>query len=238
MQKTLYILSDQYELIAESEISDDLKQMLEQDGLIIGFYKSGENLSFIQDPVNYIRESQKALIYANELLGLSLATACDEITNQSRENYSKSVIIIFIVILVTSVVVFIFAKMIVGKVIARIHLVRDASDRLSDGDLCVSLSDKSDDEVGELVRDIQKTAESLKGIIHEVKVTANVALDFGNEFNSTSAETAEATHQIRTNIESLNRQFNELEESVNNSMQKLKNMSDIALSLVNFSITP
>ena len=232
LQATLYILSDLYELIQEYEIEEDVKHALEEEGLIIGFYKTKESLSFIQEAMNSIRESQKSLVYANELLGLSLATACDELTNQSRDNYSRSVAIIFIVIIVASVVVFIFAKMIVGKVIARVHLVRDASDRLAEGDLCVSLSDNSNDEVGELVRDIQKTAESLKGIIHEVKDSAKAALDFGNEFNTTSVETAEVTNQIRTSIESLNRQFNELEESVDNSMKKLKNMSDIALSLV------
>ncbi|MDR0442895.1 MAG: methyl-accepting chemotaxis protein [Treponema sp.] len=93
---------------------------------------------------------------------------------------------------------------IIGKSIAR-PMVNIASTmhKIGDGDFTKRVNLKSNDEIGDLSRDINSTMEKLNGLIHSVKKEADILSDIGTDLAANMNETAAAVNQITANVQSI-----------------------------------
>ena len=114
----------------------------------------------------------------------------------------------------------------------RIKALQKVSKSLLEKDLTVQAKIKGKDEVEDLAKDLNITIQELEAVIQHAKEAAKEASESGDTIRNSATQTAAATHQIKTNIESLRRQFSNLDESVEDSIKKLMKMSDVAVTLV------
>ena len=235
IQPQFEALSTQYHTLAESpDITTEIKLFLKGEGLI----KSVDQLKGIRDTaaldnvIYNVSLTQKNIVYINESFDKTLSSFCDGLTEFCWRIYYQFLYLTVGIIVIAAITAFFTTKAATGKITKRIMTLRDASKKLSDKDFRVQLADKMKDEVGDLTRDLKETVETLDTILQEVKHGAETAVQFGKTYEGAATQTAAATHQIRTSIESLNREFELLETAVNSSMEKLMHMSDIALTLV------
>ena len=228
-------LSLQYKNLVTNETVDaSIKITVKAYGLLEGTkqLKGMRDTSALDNAIYSISTAQKNIVYINETFNKSLSQLCDGLTEFCWKMYYQFLYLTLAIIVVASITAFFITKGATGRITKRIKTLRDASQKLSDKDFRVRLLDKHRDEVGDLTRDITGTVEALDGILQEVKHGADIAVQFGKTYEGAATQTAAATHQIRMSIESLNRQFELLEAAVKSSMEKLMEMSDIALALV------
>lgn len=148
------------------------------------------------------------------------------------QQYKSFVSGFFIAMIASIVLVAFILRLVTGGITKRINLLKSLSFKLSQKDLRYSITDKSKDELGELVRDLSGTVSVLDGVFRDVKESASTVREFGGHVSEMTDATAAATTEIKANMESLRKQFAVLYQSVDVSMKKLENMSDVALSLV------
>jgi methyl-accepting chemotaxis protein len=194
--------------------------------------KGMRDTSALDNAIYNISSAQNNIIYINDSFNRLLTELCEGLTAFCWKIYYQFLVLTLAIIVVASVTAFFITKAATGKITKRIMTLRDASKKLLDKNFTVKLVDRTRDEVGDLTRDLCETVNGLDGILQDVKHGAAIAVQFGNTYEGAATQTAAATHQIRTSIESLNRQFELLEKAVKSSMEKLMEMSDIALALV------
>ena len=228
-------LSQQYKnLVTDQTVDASIKITVKAYGLLEGTrqLKGMRDTTALDNAIYYISNAQNNIIYINETFNKSLSQLCDGLTEFCWRIYYQFLYLTLAIIVVASVTAFFITKGATGRITKRIKTLRDASQQLSDKDFRVRLLDNHRDEVGDLTRDLTGTVEALDSILQEVNHGADIAVQFGKTYEGAATQTAAATHQIRMSIESLNRQFESLEAAVKSSMEKLMEMSDIALALV------
>ena len=228
-------LSKQYnEIVTNTNIDPAIKLTVKVNGLLEGVkqLKGMRDTSILDNAIYNISTTQKNIVYINDTFNKSLTELCVGLSSFCWEKYYQFLTVTLIIIVTSSITAFFITRAATGKITKRIMTLRDASKKLSDKNFTVKLSDKRKDEVGDLTRDLHETVSTLDSILQDVKHGAAIAVQFGNTYEGAATQTAAATHQIRTSIESLNRQFELLEKAVKSSMEKLMQMSDIALALV------
>ena len=228
-------LSKQYnEIITNNNIDPAIKLTVKVNGLLEGVkqLKGMRDTSVLDNAIYNISTTQKNIVYINDTFNKSLTELCEGLSSFCWEKYYQFLVVTLIIIVTSSITAFFLTRAATGKITKRIMTLRDASKKLSDKNFTVKLSDHRKDEVGDLTRDLHETVSTLDSILQDVKHGAAIAVQFGNTYEGAATQTAAATHQIRTSIESLNRQFELLEKAVKSSMEKLMQMSDIALALV------
>ncbi|MCR4939549.1 MAG: hypothetical protein K5930_05510 [Treponemataceae bacterium] len=235
IQPSFDALSEQYKAMVDSpDIESSIKLSVKTNGLIEGVKQlSGfKDTSKLENIIYNISTTQKNIVYINETFNKALSGLCKGLTEFCWKKYYQFLYLTLIIIGTSAITAFFITRAATGKITKRIMKLRDASKKLSEKDFVVELSDKKKDEVGDLTRELKGTVQALDSILQEVKRGAAIAVQFGNTYEGAATQTAAATHQIRTSIESLNRQFELLEAAVKSSMEKLMEMSDIALALV------
>ena len=228
-------LSKQYSsIVSDNTIDSAIKISVKVNGLLEGVkqLKGMRDTSALDTAIYNISAAQKNIVYINDSFNKSLTELCNGLNSFCWEKYYQFLVLTLIIIVTSSIVAFFLTRTATGKITKRIMMLRDASKKLSDKNFTIKLSDHRKDEVGDLTRDLHETVTTLDSILQEVKHGAAIAVQFGNTYEGAATQTAAATHQIRTSIESLNRQFELLEKAVKSSMEKLMQMSDIALALV------
>ena len=235
IQPSFDTLSAQYKTMTDSaDIDSSIKIAVKAYGLIEGVKQltGFKDTSTLSNIIYNISTTQKNIIYINESFNKSLTELCSGLTEFCWQKYYQFLVITLIIIVTSAITAFFITRAATGKITKRIMKLRDASKKLSEKDFNVELLDIRKDEVGDLTRDLKGTVQALDTILQEVKHGAAIAVQFGNTYEGAATQTAAATHQIRTSIESLNREFELLEAAVKSSMEKLMEMSDIALALV------
>lgn len=235
IQPSFNELSQQYSnLVNNSQIDATIKTTVKAYGLLEGVrqIKGMRDTAALDNAIYNISSAQNNITYINDSFNKSLTELCEGLAVFCWKMYYQFLLLTLLIIVVASITAFFITKAATGKITKRIMTLRDASKKLLDKNFAVKLVDRTRDEVGDLTRDLCETVTALDVILQDVKHGAAVAVQFGNTYEGAATQTAAATHQIRTSIESLNRQFELLEKAVKSSMEKLMEMSDIALALV------
>lgn len=174
--------------------------------------------------------------YLYGYVSTGLTEAFDDLTVRLDSLYSQQYRVFvtgfFVAMIVSIILVAVILRIVTGGITKRINLLKTLSFKLSQKDLRYQIDDRTKDELGELVRDLSGTVAVLDGVFHDVKESAATVKEFGGHVSEMTDATAAATEQIKSNMESLRRQFATLYQAVDISMKKLENMSDVALSLV------
>lgn len=228
-------LTQQYERLAAQQLSFNLKLYIETNGLEEGIYKAKEadldttNLEAIKTNIS---NSQGNIITVIQEYSSFLDGFSNNISEYTQNHYNNLIVTFYITVILSCIFIFLAAMVITRAITRRIKALQKVSKSLLEKDLTVQAKIKGKDEVEDLAKDLNITIQELEAVIQHAKEAAKEASESGDTIRNSATQTAAATHQIKTNIESLRKQFSNLDESVEDSIKKLMKMSDVAVTLV------
>ena len=228
-------LTQQYERLAAQQLNFNLKLYIETNGLEEGIYKAKEadldttNLEAIKTNIS---NSQGNIITVIQEYSSFLDGFSNNISEYTQNHYNNLIVTFYITVILSCIFIFLAAMVITRAITRRIKALQKVSKSLLQKDLTVQAKIKGKDEVEDLAKDLNITIQELEAVIQHAKEAAKEASESGDTIRNSATQTAAATHQIKTNIESLRRQFSNLDESVEDSIKKLMKMSDVAVTLV------
>ena len=228
-------LTQQYERLAAQQLNFNLKLYIETNGLEEGIYKAKEadldttNLEAIKTNIS---NSQGNIITVIQEYSSFLDGFSNNISEYTQNHYDSLIVTFYITVFISCILIFFAAMVITRAITRRIKALQKVSKSLLEKDLTVQAKIKGKDEVEDLAKDLNITIQELEAVIQHAKEAAKEASESGDTIRNSATQTAAATHQIKTNIESLRRQFSNLDESVEDSIKKLMKMSDVAVTLV------
>lgn len=228
-------LTQQYERLAAQQLNFNLKLYIETNGLEEGIYKAKEadldttNLEAIKTNIS---NSQGNIITVIQEYSSFLDGFSNNISEYTQNHYNNLIVTFYITVILSCIFIFLAAMVITRAITRRIKALQKVSKSLLQKDLTVQAKIKGKDEVEDLAKDLNITIQELEAVIQHAKEAAKEASESGDTIRNSATQTAAATHQIKTNIESLRKQFSNLDESVEDSIKKLMKMSDVAVTLV------
>src|SRR5574344_1745736 len=97
------------------------------------------------------------------------------------------------------------------RLVRRVIVTQKMASMMSDKDLTSRLKEEGHDEIADLMGNLNITVDIFNSFFKSVKESSDVAKTTGQSINSAAAETASATHEINSNVESLRKQFDVLD---------------------------
>lgn len=228
-------LTQQYDRLAAQKLADNLKLYVETNGLQEGLYLAqaqGFDTNNLEVITNNIATSQRNIITVIQEYSSFLDGFSTNVSNYAENRYNTLIRNVYILVIFASFLIFVGTLAMTRTIIKRIKNLQKVSRSLLQKDLTVQAEIKGKDEVAELANDINTTIKELESVIQQAKQASKDATNSGDTIKSSATQTAAATHEINSNIESLRKQFNKLDTSVENSIQNLMKMSDVAITLV------
>ncbi|GBU29238.1 hypothetical protein R84B8_02802 [Treponema sp. R8-4-B8] len=126
----------------------------------------------------------------------------ESLANMKVQRDTKTLFIIaFAVIALAAVTVFLIAKGITKPINMLVHTLKDISE--GEGNLTVTITIRSKDEIGSLALYFNKTLEKIKSLVKNVKKESDVLSEIGDTLASDMNETAAAVNEINANIQSI-----------------------------------
>ncbi|MBQ0167219.1 MAG: methyl-accepting chemotaxis protein [Treponema sp.] len=222
-----------------SPVSDNWNSLYDQAETLInglsGFpYAESEFDKSITADLSEITSEWAAFKAGSDVSELSrtFADLTQRLTASFDRLYRRFLFYFIATMAVSIVLMFAVTRSVMGNFTKRIKMLRELAARLSEKDLRHQIEDTSKDELGELTRDLSASVGVLDGVFGDVKESAETVSDFGGHVSEMTTVAAAATAQIKASMQSLRKQFATLYDTVDTSMKKLQNMSDVALALV------
>ena len=228
-------LTQQYERLEAQNLSSNLKLYVETNGLEEGIYRAkdvGIDTRVLEVIKINIANSQGNIITVIQEYSNFLENFSQNISNYAQDHYDSLILSFCIIVVCSCILIFCGALVITRAITRRIKNLQKVSNSLLNKDLTVQAQLKGKDEVEDLAKDLNTTIKELESVIQHAKEIAIAAVDSGDTIKYSATQTAAATHEINTNIESLRKQFANLDSSVEDSIEKLKKMSDVAVTLI------
>ncbi len=172
----------------------------------------------ISDLIKNLRVSSEQMSELNEFAVDELGELCMAKTY----GFARMSIIIG---LLASIVLVIFVRVITGRITKRIMKIRDISGNLKEKDFTVDVNPNGSSEMKDLMRNMNDMVSELNGFLLTVKETAARAIQSGYKITDSANSTAAATTQIDANIESITKEFDQISQSVEKSVQIIEEMN-------------
>ncbi len=186
--------------------------------------------------VSELDTSASSLQYVKDSLDSLFARMAILTTNRIKTTQMSLNFLGILISISTSIIIFLIATINTKRIVSRIKILQSLSSRMSDKDFSMEVQALAKDEVGELTTDLDTTIHVLSDLFSSLKESALAAKNDGQAINNAAGETASATHEIRSNIESLNKQFEQLMSAVDRSLSSLSRMSEVVTGLVTTNI--
>lgn len=139
-------------------------------------------------------EQKETFFVTNKSTGWKIAGTIQtaEIKESVQGIFLTMVITIVVSLLVGSIVTY----LVILSITRPLKLLRDASDKISKGDLTERVSLDSKDELGQLGNHFNHMSESLQSVLHQVKERVDHLAVASEQLMASSQETAKATEHI------------------------------------------
>lgn len=141
-------------------------------------------------------------------------------------------LISIVVLVVFSLLIFIIILRITSAITTRIKVLTSHTELLALKDLTNSFNDKTKDEVGELTRHLDTTISTLNEFMTLVKGSATNATAISESINNSAGDVTAATSEINSNIGSMQQQFENLKNAVQNATTALESMSTFLVTFM------
>lgn len=237
VKNSLTYIGDEFKNLQSVKITDSENFYLKTYG--IGGAKPffGESSSYgqiseswrkIAELTTNFRSNSAMMADRNEYAVIKLSN----ITLEEEKGFAQMAIIIAIV---ASAVLYIFVRIITGRIVRRIKKVRDISGLLREKDFTVEVNPNGSDEMADLMMNMNQMVTELNGFLTIVKTTAARAIDSGAKISDSANSTATATTQIDSNIESITKEFDQISHSVEKTVQIIAEMNHQIDNLVHYN---
>lgn len=153
----------------------------------------------------------------------------DQIVNNYNTKYKTVVLLLGAVFFVLIVVSNLSGAEIT---IRNIKHLRDMSNYLADKDFTTNITPNGSNEMKALMGNMNEMVEEINKFFIIVKTTAAKAISSGYSINDSSISTAAATNQINANIESISKEFEMINESVERAVYAIDEINSQVKTLV------
>lgn len=239
-QEILSNSANLYKLISESftsidgeitqlqgvELGNITKGLLKSNG-ISAVYNNTANLESATIALIYLR--LKNAIYKMNVYSDPFQKVLDDFHTALEQEVSANIAALtirsFILLGVASLLMFFLITRMTGRITSRLKSITNETEHLAVKDLTGVLTDHDKDEIGELSRHLDNTLEALNIFMTAVKKTADEATGMSESINFSAGEVTAATTEISSNIESMERQFDNVSAAVRNAISALESMT-------------
>ncbi len=176
-----------------------------------------------------------ALLVSSKKMFTNLLNKLNEsIEDRVQSLFMDYLIFNIVTILLTSIVIFTIAKRVTGKITDRVKKLENVSGQLALKDFSCKLDSLhfGSDEISGLARTLSDTINHLNDFLEMVKVSSSENAELGSSIDLAAQNTASAIHQINASIESLRKQFSDMENAVQRSATSLTTMSLAVKALI------
>ncbi|MFJ8236481.1 methyl-accepting chemotaxis protein [Ureibacillus sp. NPDC094379] len=169
----------------------------------------------------------------NELTGWKVGgnIYTSEISEAASPILNATLVVIVIALIVGALIVY----LIIRSIVAPIKDLKEKAITISNGDLTQSIKVRTTDEIGLLGQAFISMQENLKSLLRNVEQNAEQVAASAEELSASSEETSAATEQVSTSIQHVSASAEKQKESVETSVLALKEISDGAIHIANFS---
>ena len=183
--------------------------------------------------INRITQATSVLMDSNDAFSNVLTKLSLSLTERNEKTFTRFMIQNILILCAASIAVFIIALTVTRRITKRVKLLRNASTKLAQKDFTVDISNisKGKDEISSLAATLSDTIKDLSSFLEIVKDSSLQNVDLGENISLAAHNTASATHDIRSNIESLRKQFDNIEIAVETSVDSLSRMSAAVMGL-------
>ncbi len=136
------------------------------------------------------------------------------IDNLISKRETRALMLGIILIVVFGALAIIGGMMVAGRITRNIRLAGAGIERMTSGDISENFDIRSDDEIGELGRNLNTLSESLKKAFKSMKASSNHGVQLKEELIASANQTSAAASQIASNSQAISKQFNMLSERV------------------------
>ncbi|MCM1322161.1 MAG: methyl-accepting chemotaxis protein [Bacteroides sp.] len=228
-------LTKRYETISGLPISSLMKNSIANSGFSITVerYREYEDVSLLELELRSIEDQLVTVNYVYDSFDALFVNVSETLASYVAAESRLFNIIAVIISVISAVSMFVVVRTVTSTLLKRILSLHTMSSHLAKKDFAFKIPERIKDEVGTLTRDLNKTVEILNDFFVMVKHNAITARNAGLQINNSAEETASATNEISANIESLKKEFDRLNNAVYQSMNALRQMSEISAALIN-----
>jgi methyl-accepting chemotaxis protein len=229
----LETLDDELNNINNDNLSMNTKQSLARSGINFVFNSTGNTDS-----------GSIAMLYLRLSSALQKMNTYSDPFQETLENYqvalekdasrtiTRITIQSFVLLAIVSILVYFFFLSITSKITRRLKTITLETEMLATKDLTRAISDRTRDEIGELSHHLNETVSILNSVMASVKATANEATEMSESINFSAGEVTAATTEISSNIGSMQHQFGNLKQAVDNAIDALDSMSSFLVTFM------
>ena len=223
-----------YKKLVSLDINPEDKAILEANGLEKGIYLISQTpaMEGLYALESTLQSQQKKILNSSNLIANYLDSFAKALSSYEEKRYNLLIVSFYIIVSLASVITLVITLTFTRAITKRIIKLQDVSKSLLNKDLTSQTIVHGKDEVADLTQDINSSVKELDSVIIQAKRDVKDVAQSGDIIKGSATQTAAATHEIKTNIESLTKQFTNLDTSVQDSIQKLMKMSDVAVTLV------
>lgn len=234
MRSDMDLIGERYETISSLEISGMLKNTILTSGINIGIqrYRDYEDVTVLEYEMANLDRKLATVEYVYENLDKLITAITANLDVYVQDAQSQFAVVAVIISLISASCVSVLAYFMMSRLVGRIKTVQKMALKLSDRDLTFKTDEKSKDEAGDLIRSLNDTIGVFNDFFLVVKKTATIAREFGQNINNSASETAAATHEINSNIDSLGKQFGLLNDAVTRTVSSLTDMTSMVKVLL------
>lgn len=142
---------------------------------------------------------------------------------QAKERKYNAMTIIFA--LITTTILSVLILIITTRVSKRIIKTQKTTSTLAEKDFSVKIVPEGNDETMKLMENLGNMVHQVNEFFTMVKLTAKKALTAESSINESANSTAEATAQIDSNIDEINKQFSEVVNVMNSTIEVISEMN-------------
>ena len=142
---------------------------------------------------------------------------------QAKERKYNAMTIIFA--LITTTILSVLILIITTRVSKRIIKTQKTTSTLAEKDFSVKIVPEGNDETMKLMENLGNMVNQVNEFFTMVKLTAKKALTAESSINESANSTAEATAQIDSNIDEINKQFSEVVNVMNSTIEVISEMN-------------
>ncbi len=143
----------------------------------------------------------------------------------------RMVLIILLTVAIAAVIALLYARNMAGILVT----VGKHLTRLSEGDLNITIRDKSlkrGDEIGDMARALKALVEKLRDIVENLKASADTLFRSGNELDEMAGQSSAAADEISRAVEDISKGAVSQAEEIESATREISNMGDVIENIV------
>lgn len=234
LEPHLESLTEAYQELSEFEYSSELLDRIRNNGFISAVESTDDDdLSpYFLYTLASAGKVTKVITTVYDIFEKRYREVTNRLSSYVALIIAQFTIISIIVSILAAIAVFISVMFLSRQLISRVTKTQNMASRLAEKDLTRKMKEEGHDEITDLMKNLNHTVDILNNFFKAVKETSEVAQSKGRLISSAASDTASATHEINSNVESLRKQFGTLDYAVKHSISSLQEMSNAAQVLI------